>query len=64
MPDATDPSDLRALLLVANDVLRRVVQQLIGVSPNLLPDDHHVIFARAAELRRHIQHAIGHLEES
>jgi hypothetical protein len=64
MPDNTDPSDLRALLVAANEVLRRLVEELISTSPNVLPDDYHVIFAEAAELRRNVRRAIEHLEES
>ncbi len=62
--DTNDPPDLRALLVATNEVLRRVVEELIGTSPNLLPDDYHVIFAEAAELRRNVRRAIEHLEES
>jgi hypothetical protein len=62
--DTNDPSDVGALLVATNEVLRRLVEELIRTSPNLLPDDYHVIFAEAAELRRNVGRAIEHLEDS
>jgi hypothetical protein len=60
----TNPTDLRALLVAANEVLRRVVEELVRTSPNLLPDDYHVVFAKAPELRRNVRRAIEHWEHS
>jgi hypothetical protein len=58
-----EPSDLRALLVATNEVLRHLVEELVRTSPNLLPDDYHVVFAEAAELRRNVRRAIEHLEQ-
>jgi hypothetical protein len=64
MPDTNQPCDLPALLVATNEVLTCLVDELIRTSPNLLPDDYHVIFARAAELRRNVRRAIEHLPEA
>ena len=64
MPDHNEPSELPTLLEATSEILRRLVDELIATSPNLLPDDYHVIFGQAAELRRNVRHAIEYLEDS
>ena len=54
-PDPAGSSEMRSVLVATDEVRRRLVGELIAMSPHVLPEDEHVIFAEAAERRRSVR---------